>query len=191
MPQTRANKVTVPTNSDAWNLTGDLATMADSSNLVIPVASQTERDALTKAAGLTVSRTDLPGAPLQTCDGTGWSILNGLPILTNTPHTGSGTGLLGNLQTGAARAYIQSGSNTVTPDVNGYASIVMPTTYPNGVIAQLVTNGDNSISNGQRLLITLGTAAPSTSQLHIRVWDTGANAAYTSITRVEWIAIGW
>lgn len=72
MPQTRPNKMTAPVNADAYNLTADLATMADSSNVVIPVASQAERDALTKKAGMVVIRTDLPGAPLERCDGTTW-----------------------------------------------------------------------------------------------------------------------
>jgi hypothetical protein len=71
LPQTRPNKITVPVNADAWNLTGDLATMADSVKAVIPVASQTERDALTKANGLTVSRGDLGGL-IEVCDGTNW-----------------------------------------------------------------------------------------------------------------------
>jgi hypothetical protein len=37
-----------------------------------PVFSQTERDALTKYNGLQVLRTDLPGTPIETCDGTNW-----------------------------------------------------------------------------------------------------------------------
>jgi hypothetical protein len=71
VPQTRPNKITVPVNADAWNLAGDLATMADSVQAVIPVASQTERDALTKANGLVVSRGDLGGL-IEVCDGTSW-----------------------------------------------------------------------------------------------------------------------
>lgn len=72
MSQIRQNKVVVPINSDAYNLTGDLAAMADAANVVIPVASQSERDALTKKAGLCVVRTDLPNLPVERCDGTNW-----------------------------------------------------------------------------------------------------------------------
>lgn len=72
MPQTRATKITVPVNADAYNLAPDLATMADSANVVIPVASQAERDALTKKNGLLVVRTDLFGLPIERCDGTNW-----------------------------------------------------------------------------------------------------------------------
>ena len=72
MPQTRQNKGVAPVNSDAYNLTPDLATLVDSLNVVITVASQAERDALTKKAGLCVIRTDLFGLPIERCDGTNW-----------------------------------------------------------------------------------------------------------------------
>lgn len=72
MPQTLNNGITTPINADAYNLTGDLATMGNTSNVVIPVANQAARDALTPYAGMTVSRLDLTGAPLQVYDGTKW-----------------------------------------------------------------------------------------------------------------------
>ena len=72
MPQTLANGIITPINSDAYNETADLATMGNSSNVVIPVANQAARDALTPYAGMTVSRLDLTGAPLQVYDGTKW-----------------------------------------------------------------------------------------------------------------------
>jgi hypothetical protein len=49
----------VPINSDAYNLTADLATTADSTNVIVVVANQTVRDALTLKSGLTVYRQDL------------------------------------------------------------------------------------------------------------------------------------
>lgn len=72
MPQTLPNGLKTPINSDAYNLTADLATMGNSANVVIAVANKAARDALTAVAGMTVSRLDLPGAPLQTYDGTDW-----------------------------------------------------------------------------------------------------------------------
>lgn len=71
MPQTRPNGAKVPVNSDAYNLTGDLATMADTSNVIIPCASQAVRDALTPFVGMTITRTDLGGA-FFTWDGAAW-----------------------------------------------------------------------------------------------------------------------
>jgi len=43
----------------------------------LPVSSQAERDALTAYDGLTVRRTDLPGRPTQTHDGSNWGALTG------------------------------------------------------------------------------------------------------------------
>lgn len=71
MPQIRANKITTPLPSDAYSLTPDIATLADSANVVIRVSSQAERDALTKVAGLCVTRSDLNGL-IEVCDGTNW-----------------------------------------------------------------------------------------------------------------------
>jgi hypothetical protein len=59
MTQTRPNKAIVPINSDAYNLTGDLANMADSLTVTITVASQAERDALPTQPGLNVYRSDI------------------------------------------------------------------------------------------------------------------------------------
>jgi len=58
MPQTRDNGVVTPINSDEYNLTADLATMADTSNVVTIVAGQTARNALVKWEGRLVYRTD-------------------------------------------------------------------------------------------------------------------------------------
>lgn len=73
MTQIRPNGIKVPTNSDAYNLTADLAIMADSINTPVAVANQAARDGLPKYPGLTVSRLDLPGAPSETWDGNKWS----------------------------------------------------------------------------------------------------------------------
>lgn len=58
MPQTRANGITVPVNADAYNLAGDLATMADTANVITVVANSSARDALTKWEGRQVWRID-------------------------------------------------------------------------------------------------------------------------------------
>lgn len=74
MPQTRQNGTKVPTNTDSFtNLNTDLATFADSCNVIIPVASQSARDALTgKYAGMAVCRLDYADLPLQIWDGAKW-----------------------------------------------------------------------------------------------------------------------
>jgi hypothetical protein len=46
--------------------------MGNSANVIIPVANQAARDALTLYAGLAVCRLDLPRSPTQIYDGTKW-----------------------------------------------------------------------------------------------------------------------
>lgn len=58
MPQIRDNGVQVPVNSDAYNLTADLAVMADDANVTTVVSGQTARNALTVFEGRQVWRTD-------------------------------------------------------------------------------------------------------------------------------------
>ena len=75
MTQTLKNKVTVPTNSDEYDLTADLATAFLGANVVIPIGSSAERTTLTTAgvmAGQCIIRTDLPGQPIETWNGTKW-----------------------------------------------------------------------------------------------------------------------
>ena len=75
MSQTRPNGIKVPVNSDAYNLTADLATLADTSNVPVLCATQAARDALTLYNGLTVYRTDL--GLTQRYNGTKWYGLSG------------------------------------------------------------------------------------------------------------------
>lgn len=60
------NKSKVPTNADPFNLTADLKTMAESMNVVIPIHSTEERNALPVYDGMTVCRLDRWDAPLET-----------------------------------------------------------------------------------------------------------------------------
>jgi hypothetical protein len=73
MSQTLDNGAVVPINSDGYNLTADLAAMGNSLAVVTNVTTQTQRDALAKFNGRTVRRLDLPGYPLDVCNGTTWT----------------------------------------------------------------------------------------------------------------------
>lgn len=88
----RWNKAKTPAGADGWNLTPDIGTALDSANVVVPVGSQAERDALTpplgKYAGMVVSRTDLAGSPLEVWDGARWW---GTTIQTLAPNTANFT----------------------------------------------------------------------------------------------------
>lgn len=81
MPQSRSNKAQTPINSDAFNLTPDLATLADTLGVIVPVADRTEADAVATARAaegwavsnsrpLYVFRADTKGLEIK--DGSGW-----------------------------------------------------------------------------------------------------------------------
>jgi len=62
---TRWNKTKTMAGADGWNLTTDTGTALDTANLIVPVASVTERNALTppggKYSGMAVARQDVGG----------------------------------------------------------------------------------------------------------------------------------
>lgn len=73
--QTLPNGVDVPTNSDPYNLTDDLAGAFMDANTVVPVADAAARDAYRDSRPGKVSivvRTDITGLPLEIWDGTTW-----------------------------------------------------------------------------------------------------------------------
>lgn len=72
MSSTRQNKAVTITNDEVYDLATHQARLADSLNVVIPVANVTERDSLAKFDGMVVCRRDLPGRPLEQWDGAGW-----------------------------------------------------------------------------------------------------------------------
>lgn len=78
------NGIEVPTNSDSYNLTDDLANMGNTANVVILAANQAARDALTPYDGLSVRRLDLAGRPTETYDGAAWHrspvVTSGTPV---------------------------------------------------------------------------------------------------------------
>lgn len=74
MPQTLDNGIILPINSDAYNLSTDLATAGNSTNTVTVVTSQAAQDALTKYTGRVCIRTDLGGVQYY-WNGTAWQLL--------------------------------------------------------------------------------------------------------------------
>jgi len=76
MSQTTWQGIVVPAGGDAWNAVPDWKKFIELGYYVIPVGSQAARDALAppggKYAGLAVIRTDLPGQPIETWNGTKW-----------------------------------------------------------------------------------------------------------------------
>lgn len=76
--QTTWNKAVTPAGTDPWQFIPDVKKVAETLNVPVPVASAAERDALAppggKYPGMEVKRTDLPGVPTETYDGSGWSV---------------------------------------------------------------------------------------------------------------------
>ena len=70
--QTLQNKIVVPTNSDEYNLTADLASMGNSANVRIVVANAAARDALVKTVGMSVYRLDT--ARQEDWNGSRWAV---------------------------------------------------------------------------------------------------------------------
>jgi hypothetical protein len=96
--QTLQNGIKVPTNSDAYNPTADLAAMGKSANVIIPVNSQAARDNLTdKFVGMTVRRLDFRGT-LEWWNGSSWESRIAkayTPIWTGALDFGSGGEMIG------------------------------------------------------------------------------------------------
>lgn len=80
MPQTRPNGTKVLINSDGYNLAADLATMADTTNVVYPGNLATRNALVSPVAGATVARTDLTGVPLDIYDGGTWQDATPQPL---------------------------------------------------------------------------------------------------------------
>lgn len=164
MPQTRPNKGVAPVNSDAWNLTPDLATLIDSLNVVIRVSSQAERDALTKVDGLLVCRADLPGAPIQRCDGTYWTGGLACVLTANTSQSWADgtsaaiqftsvitdTGGMSNIGTNPTRITIQAPGRYSIAGGGGFST----GTATGRSVAWLRKNGVDIPYGGQALPIT-------------------------------------
>ena len=84
---TRWNKTISKAGADGWNLTTDDGKGLDSANVIVPVATQAERDGLTpptgKYAGMIAGRNDIPGA-LDIYDGAAWARNSATTITTVT-----------------------------------------------------------------------------------------------------------
>jgi hypothetical protein len=190
MTQKLSNGITVPINSDAYQLTADLATMGNSANVSIPVNSQAARDALTPFAGMTVIRLDIPGAPTQTWDGSAWQ---GAVPITYTPTLTASGGTNPSLGTGTATGQYQLAGKFMTGQFfvpfgtggsvgSGSYLVSLPTGFsygglgsavPLGVFAAHLTSGDISgylrlnTSGGSQISMywqsATGTASPVTN----------------------------
>lgn len=165
--QTLQNGVMVPTNSDPYNLTADLAAMGSSSGVVIPVASQATQDGLTKLLGRVIIRTDLNSQPMFRCDSTNWLQITGIqhaeytgPAFTTTAGTGvnfGGPGAVAFVADAAAtvnNAFVQPDAagrvKTLQAGVYSMSEIILPTGVPGSYTLSI-----NDITTG-KVLASIG-----------------------------------
>lgn len=166
MPQTLTNGIKTPVNSDAYNLTADLATMGDSAKVVIGVTSTAHRDGLPKYQGLTVSRLDIPGAPLQTWDGTRWPYNDTpwtyMPLVQGFQHE-TGSSWLGLRYRVKNEWFMVSGAvNRDTPWPAGMVVALVPLAYRVDGRVQGV-NCQFAVGDGNLVLTAAGSIAASMS----------------------------
>lgn len=199
-----AEGLVVPIGTDYYDYVNDQKRLADSVRSVVPVASQAAGNTVASSMasdGRSVSDTnplaiwesDTHSIWVKGSSGAWFSAgLNNIRADSNHTRVNGYANILSDLGANNIFPFFQIGSYVVTTDINGYATIILPVAFPNGLIGACLTNGDNNITNGSRLLISQGTAAPTLSQLHIRVWDTGANASYnSSAVRCDYVVAGW
>jgi hypothetical protein len=94
---------------------------------------------------------------------------------------------------GGADFLMQAGTSVVTPDGNGFVSIILPKAFPNSLVAAIPVNADNA-TTGRGFFVSLGTAAPALDRFHINI-SNGSGVGYgandlSKLARIDWIAIG-
>lgn len=89
--------------------------------------------------------------------------------------------------TSAPTFYIQAGSNVVTTTSGGGWSFSYPTSFPNGVLANVAWLGDNGVPGfitGQQSGMTGGV-------LQGLAYTSASSVMNAATIRINWIAIGW
>lgn len=155
---TRWNKTKTPAGVDPWNLTPDIGAALDSANVVIPVASATERDGLAATAPggvlpvpTVVWRTDKNR--LETWNGTVWRAGFGTtytPIWTGVTDFGTGGSLTGTYWVDGDRVTVRSRAKFGSAATMGTGAVYCP--LPTG----LPIGGNENANLGTGFHVTSG-----------------------------------
>ncbi|MFF1382764.1 hypothetical protein ACFVWT_04280 [Arthrobacter sp. NPDC058288] len=112
------------------------------------------------------------------------------------PLFGVGGSVTGGAPPTGAQFLVQTGSKVGTTDTQGYANVVFPKAFPNGLLYVGLSNGDSSIDRayGRGTLAMNPSGAPYDNGTKTQVTYTVAfptGLAPGLVHRVNWIAIGW
>lgn len=111
-------------------------------------------------------------------------------LVANNVHAGSNAGLQAGLAAKSIIPIIQAGSVVITTDGNGYGNFQWPQVFPNGVIACVISNGDD-LATGKNVSVSMGSASITTSTCFVNAVVTNTGAGWASPFRCDFIAIGW
>lgn len=118
-----------------------------------------------------------------------WGNQGGLPSfvggIVRTYAVGGGSaGFITDI--GQIKYLLQTESYTHDPDVNGDSTIPFPFPFPNGVISIFCTNGD-----AVPVAATYHVRAVTLTDFIVNIYDVGGAAPYVTVTRTNYLAIGW
>jgi hypothetical protein len=209
--QTLQNGIDVPTNSDPYNLTGDLAAAFGDANVVVPVASKAVRDALTKKDGLVVARMDLGGVieiwdvstsawtkGFQHAEFTGSTVPD---IPTTAPTWGTGPLTLDTNASHYGGIFTSPGNDKISLPGGGLYSIsvrVQMSTGATGTTWVALTNDGNTFTYTSADILAGASSgamsipnfyAPATQNVRVVFFSTTA-AGYTLQSRIRVSRIG-
>jgi hypothetical protein len=171
MPQTRNNGAVVPVPSDVYNPPADMATMADSLDVVRRVSSQAAQNALTDLrVGTTIVRTDLTGQPLLTYNGTTW--IYAAPEVHPIP--------------GNNRGIVKGDEALATTNGFSVGFIQFPTPFPNACRSITLTASTATLT-----AVIFRVVARNAGSVEFAAYDAAGNGLPNTGIYVNYVAVGY
>lgn len=190
MSQTRPNKIVTITNDEIYDLATHQARLADSANVVIKVSSAAERDALPKTPGMSVTRLDVLGQPVEIWDGSVWNRMG--PKVIPGPNSQVGAQLANSaFTTGGFQPIFMPGTQVLVTDASGFFSIDYPAAFPNGILFVSFWNGD--ATQGRDMIVSTA-GSPFTQTLSVgygSILNSDGTAKASATVRINYLAVGW
>lgn len=171
MTQIRNNGIEVPVPSDPYNPPADMAKMADTSDVVRRVPNQTAQNALTDLrVGTMMVRTDLPGQPAFTWDGTGWQAVAARVDAGQTTQ----------------RTFVKAKEVSVTTTEFSTGRIVFDTPFPNFCAATTLTH-----STGALTVVNFRIIAKAAGYVDFVAYNAAGAGLPSSAIYLNYVAVGF